>query len=156
MVTKSILDICNMLCILVSLTSLSFSQNNNSFEKFSTEQGLSQNSIVRILQDSRGFLWICTFDGLNRYDGYQLKIFRNITGDSTSLSNNKIVSICEDYRGNIWIGTYGGELNKYPMQNNFVEQILLSSEYNNIRDEECYNIRNIISQLTRFQRTINE
>jgi ligand-binding sensor domain-containing protein len=145
-----------MLCILVSLTSLSFSQNNNSFEKFSTEQGLSQNSIVRILQDSRGFLWICTFDGLNRYDGYQLKIFRNITGDSTSLSNNKIVSICEDYRGNIWIGTYGGGLNKLPMQNNFIEQILLSSEYNNIRDEECYNIRNIISQLTRFQRTINE
>ena len=86
----------------------------------------------------------------------QLKIFRNITGDSTSLSNNKIVSICEDYRGNIWIGTYGGGLNKLPMQNNFIEQILLSSEYNNIRDEECYNIRNIISQLTRFQRTINE
>ncbi|MEE9571612.1 MAG: two-component regulator propeller domain-containing protein, partial [Candidatus Neomarinimicrobiota bacterium] len=102
-----------MLFIIAFLTSPSFSQNNTSFEKFSTEQGLSQNSILHILQDSCGFLWVCTFDGLNRYDGYQFKIFRNIPGDSTSLSNNKILSICEDKRGDIWIGTYGGGLNKY-------------------------------------------
>ena len=144
MMAKSILDFYKKLYVLVFLTSLTFSQNNASFEKFSTEQGLSQNSIVRMLQDSRGFLWICTFDGLNRYDGYQFKIFRHIPGDSTSLSNNKILSICEDESGDIWIGTYGGGLNKLLMQNNFVEQILLSSEYNNIRYEECYNIRNII------------
>ena len=109
MMVKSILDNCKKLFVLVFLTSTSFSQNNTSFEKFSTEQGLSQNSIMRILQDSRGFLWICTINGLNRYDGYQFKIFRNIPGDSTSLSNNKILSICEDKSGNIWIGTYGGE-----------------------------------------------
>ncbi len=144
MMAKSILDIYKKLYALVFLITLSFSQNNTRFEKFSTEQGLSQNSIMRLLQDSRGILWIGTFDGLNRYDGYQFKIFRNIPGDSTSLSNNKILSICEDKSGNIWIGTYGGELNKLPMQNNFVKQILLSSEYNNIRDEKCYNIRNII------------
>ena len=76
MMNKSILNICNKLYTIVFLTSLTFSHNNTSFEKFSTEQGLSQNSIVRVLQDSRGFLWICTFDGLNRYDGYQFKIFR--------------------------------------------------------------------------------
>ncbi len=115
MVTKSILDICKKLYILAFLTSLSFSQSNISFEKFSTEQGLSQNSIMRILQDSRGFLWICTYDGLNRYDGYQFNIFRNIPGDSTSLSNNRILSICEDKSGDIWIGTYGGGLNKLLM-----------------------------------------
>jgi ligand-binding sensor domain-containing protein len=148
MMAKSILHICKKLHTIVFLTSLTFSQNNTSFEKFSTELGLSQNSIVRILQDSRGFLWLCTFDGLNRYDGYQFKIFKNIPGDSTSLSNNKILSICEDNSGNIWIGTYGGRLNKLQLQNNFVEQILLSSEYNNIRDEECYNIKKIIYQLT--------
>ncbi len=144
MMAKSILDIYKKLYALVFLITLSFSQNNTRFEKFSTEQGLSQNSIMRLLQDSRGILWIGTFDGLNRYDGYQFKIFRNIPGDSTSLSNNKILSICEDKSGNIWIGTYGGELNKLPMQNNFVKQILLSSEYNNIRYEECFKIRNII------------
>ena len=110
--TKSILGYCKKLFALAFLTSLSFSQNNTTFEKFSTEQGLSQNSIMRILQDSRGFLWICTLDGLNRYDGYQFKIFRNIPGDSTSLSNNKIVSICENKSGNIWIGTYGGGINR--------------------------------------------
>ena len=113
MVTKSLLNICKKLYVLVFLTSLIYSQNNISFEKFSPEQGLSQNSIVRIFQDSRGFLWFGTFDGLNRYDGYQFKIFRNIPGDSTSLSNNGILSICEDNSGNIWIGTFGGGLNKY-------------------------------------------
>jgi ligand-binding sensor domain-containing protein len=107
--TKSILGYCKKLFALVFLTSLSFAQNNTTFEKFSTEQGLSQNSIMRILKDNRGFLWISTLNRLNRYDGYQFKIFRNIPGDSTSLSNNKILSICEDKSGNIWIGTYGGE-----------------------------------------------
>jgi len=113
MIAKSILDIFKLLIILAFLTFQSYSQNNTGFEIFSTEEGLSQNSIVRIFQDSRGFLWFGTFDGLNRYDGYQFKIFRNIVGDSTSISNNKIVSICEDNEGNIWIGTYGGGLNKY-------------------------------------------
>ncbi len=113
MTAKLILDICKKLLVFFFFTSLSFSQNNTGFEKFSTEQGLSQNSIVRIFQDSRGFLWFGTFDGLNRYDGYQFKIFKNIPGDSTSLSNNGIFSICEDNNGNIWIGTYGGGLNKY-------------------------------------------
>jgi ligand-binding sensor domain-containing protein len=81
MVTQSILDIYKPLIILAFLTYQSFSQNAPDFEKFSTEQGLSQNSIVRIFQDSRGFLWFGTFEGLNRYDGYQFKIFRNIVGD---------------------------------------------------------------------------
>ncbi|MBT8386863.1 MAG: hypothetical protein KJO12_05580, partial [Ignavibacteria bacterium] len=93
---KLIIDICKKFYVFIFLISLSYSQINTSFEKFSTEQGLSQNSIMRILQDSRGFLWICTYDGLNRYDGYQFKIFKNIPGDSTSISNNKILSICED------------------------------------------------------------
>lgn len=113
MLAKCKLAILKKIIFTVFLVTISFPQNDIDFEKFSTEQGLSQNSIMRILQDSRGFLWICTQNGLNRYDGYQFKTFRNISTDSTSLSNNKILSICEDKKGAIWIGTYGGGLNKY-------------------------------------------
>ena len=135
MMVKSILDNCKKLFVLVFLTSTSFSQNNTSFEKFSTEQGLSQNSIMRILQDSRGFLWFGTFDGLNRYDGYQFKIFRNIPGDSTSLSNNNILSICEDNSSNIWIGTMGGGLNKYNRdKDNFIHYSQVTDDSTSISD----------------------
>ncbi|MFC2094659.1 two-component regulator propeller domain-containing protein, partial [Bacteroidota bacterium] len=65
-----------MLFTLALLTSLSISQNNTMFEKFSTEHGLLQNSIMHMVQDSRGFLWFCTLDGLIGHDGYQFKIFR--------------------------------------------------------------------------------
>ena len=117
-------------CVFLTLQMhiISFAQSDVNFERISTEQGLSQNSIVRIFQDSRGFLWLCTFDGLNRYDGYQFKIFRNISDDSTSLSNNKVLSICEDYQGNIWIGTYGGGLNKFERAKETFKRYLQSNQ----------------------------
>ncbi len=72
------------------------------------QEGLSQSRILCILEDSRGFMWFGTADGLNRYDGYDFKIFRNIVNDSTSLSNNYISTLIEDDDGNIWIGTKDG------------------------------------------------
>ena len=78
------------------------------FERFSLEEGLSVSAIVSLVQDSKGFLWIATEDGLNRYDGYNFKIFRNIPDDSTSLCNNRTWSIIEDSQGILWIGTNGG------------------------------------------------
>ncbi|NIV36509.1 MAG: hypothetical protein GWN58_45870, partial [Anaerolineae bacterium] len=56
------------------------------FEHLSLEQGLSQSSVFCMLQDSRGFLWICTQDGLNKYDGYGVTVYRPIPGDAQSLS----------------------------------------------------------------------
>ena len=52
-------------------------------------------------------------DGLNRYDGYEIKVYRNNPDDSTSISNNTIWSLSEDHFGYLWIGTKGGKLNKY-------------------------------------------
>ena len=66
-----------------------------------------------MLQDSKGFLWIGTADGLNRYDGYQFKIFRNIPSELNSISNSQVLSILEDKTGTLWIGTDGGGLNKF-------------------------------------------
>ncbi|WPU96109.1 two-component regulator propeller domain-containing protein [Mucilaginibacter sabulilitoris] len=72
------------------------------------DQGLSNNSVRCIYQDHKGFLWFGTYDGLNRYDGYSFKIFRNKFKDTGSLINNYIFSITEDEQSNMWIGTHGG------------------------------------------------
>lgn len=73
------------------------------FEIISTEHGLSSSTVRCIFEDSRGFLWIGTLDGLNRYDSHGFKIFRNNPYDSTSLLNDQIVSVDEDYDGQLWI-----------------------------------------------------
>lgn len=83
------------------------------FEQITTQDGLSQSTINDILQDSRGFLWFATEDGLNRYDGYEFKVYRNDPYDQFSISSNQISSILEDRDGSIWVGTKGGGLNKF-------------------------------------------
>ena len=84
---------------------------NPLIKQFTIEEGLSHNRINCIYQDSYGYLWIGTNDGLNRYDGYKFEIYRNSNDDNASLSNNMISSITEDAEGNIWVGTQKG-LNK--------------------------------------------
>ena len=83
------------------------------FEHLSLEQGLSQSVINVIFQDSKGFLWFGTEDGLNRYDGYNFKIYRPEADNETSLSNSWITSITEDKNGFVWIGTRQGGLNRF-------------------------------------------
>ncbi|MBX2922544.1 MAG: response regulator [Chitinophagaceae bacterium] len=72
------------------------------------DQGLSNNSITSICQDHNGFMWLGTYDGLNRYDGYEFKIYRKQPGDSNSLNYNRITSIAEDQQYRLWIGTMEG------------------------------------------------
>ena len=82
------------------------------FHKLNNDDGLSQGTINAIAQDNMGFIWIGTNDGLNRYDGYDIKTFRNIPGDTNSISSNEINAILCDNNGNIWIGTSQG-LNRF-------------------------------------------
>lgn len=72
------------------------------------EHGLSNNAVTSIYQDRYGFMWFGTYDGLNRYDGYSFKVFKNRLSDSTSLINNRILAIYEGYDKNLWIGTAQG------------------------------------------------
>lgn len=78
------------------------------FEYFTTEDGLSQNTITSILCDSKGFLWIGTMNGLNKFDGYDFKILQNTIVKPGALTNNRIVSIWEDKQQFIWFETYDG------------------------------------------------
>ncbi len=83
------------------------------FERLSIEQGLSQSKVFSILQDHRGFIWIGTQDGLNKYDAYSFTVYRHRIEDSASLSDNYVWSLFEDHTGTLWIGTNGGGLNRY-------------------------------------------
>jgi ligand-binding sensor domain-containing protein/signal transduction histidine kinase/AraC-like DNA-binding protein len=83
-----------------------------SFRHIAYEQGLSNATVEAIFQDNRGFIWIGTRDGLNRYDGNEMITFRNNPGDSTSLSDNYIRCIAEDREHALWIGTSDG-LNRF-------------------------------------------
>ncbi len=83
-------------------------QDHFSFNYLQREQGLSNISVRCIFQDSRGFMWFGTFDGLNRYDGYEFRVFRNKFNDAGSLPHNYINTISEDSRHRLWIGTPQG------------------------------------------------
>src|SRR6266498_1796301 len=83
------------------------------FEHLTIENGLSQNAGLAIFQDSKGYLWIGSQDGLNRYDGYNFKIFKHDPDDPKSISNNSILAIAQDKDGYLWIGTWGGGLNRF-------------------------------------------
>ncbi|SFC00711.1 Two component regulator propeller [Parapedobacter composti] len=90
------------------------------FKHFTSANGLSQRSVMAILQDKKGYLWFGTRDGLNRFDGNKFIVYRHYSTDSTSLSNNNIHVIYEDSYGNLWVGTHIG-LNKYnPKTDNFI------------------------------------
>jgi len=86
---------------------LSAQINTIKFEHFSSNEGLSYN-VKCIQQDTLGFLWVGTLNGLNRYDGMQFIQYFHDPQDSTSLSHNNITKLYEDRKGNLWIGTEEG------------------------------------------------
>ncbi len=123
-------------------------KNTIKFDRTSVDQGLSQNSVLCILQDRKGFMWFGTWDGLNRYDGYSFTVFGNEPENPRSLSNNAVMSLYEDRAGVLWVGTFGGGLNRFDreteqfvryqhraddpgsLSNNFVKEI--SEDHDNV------------------------
>jgi len=101
------------LTIFFSFYSVFVYTQNISFKHLTTDNGLSSNKINDIIQDKTGFIWFGTDDGLNRYDGYEVKVYRNNPDDKSSLSENIIWALWEDHAGNLWIGNKTGGLNKY-------------------------------------------
>jgi len=83
------------------------------FDFVSIEQGLSQSVVTAIAQDSKGFLWLGTQDGLNRYDGYKFVVYKQDPGDPNSLSANIINALLVDRSGVLWVGTNGGGLDRF-------------------------------------------
>jgi len=107
-------------------------------ELFTIENGLSQTGINRIILDSKGYLWIGTQDGLDRYDGYGFQIFRHQPSDSNSICDNYIRYLCEDHNGYLWLATNNG-LSQYNPQTGIFKNFYNDpSDPNSISDNSLY------------------
>lgn len=145
---------CFFFCILLfqMLLQAAFAQHLNSipedfkFQHFTSANGLSQRSVMAIVQDKKGYLWFGTRDGLNKFDGNKFIIYRHDLNDPNSLSNNNIHAIYEDFTGNLWVGTQNG-LNRYnPAEDNFIRY----KSGNNSNDLTG----NIISDITNINKEV--
>ncbi|CAM2077489.1 MAG: sensor histidine kinase [uncultured Clostridium sp.] len=101
--------------------------NNINFNSMTIDDGLSQSLAEYIYQDSYGYIWIGTSDGLNRYNGNEFKIYKNSKNDKNTISNNAITSLVEDTNKNLWIGTYSG-LNKMNLLTGDITRYLISED----------------------------
>ncbi len=102
-----------LLIILLLITNSIFAERDDlRFFGYGTSDGISVGKVRKVFQDSKGFIWLATEDGLNRFDGYNFEVFRNNQNDSTSISSNKIWDITEDNQNRLWIAT-GYGLNSY-------------------------------------------
>src|SRR5260221_5284069 len=83
------------------------------FEHLSMAQGLSESNVTSIAQDSQGFMWFATYEGLNRYDGYNFVVFRNDPFDTASLSSNILQKNLMSRDGTLWVATREEGLNRF-------------------------------------------
>ena len=89
---------------------------------------LSQPTVKEIYQDSQGFLWILTQEGLNRYDGKETRVFRSDIDSSNAISNDNLTGVAEDEEGNLWFGTNGGGLNRFIAETETFETLRKGSD----------------------------
>ena len=90
------------------------------FQRYTTEDGLSQSSVVTIFQDDEGFLWFGTYAGLNRFDGYNFIVYAHSLNDSNSISESHVRSICQDTSGVLFVATMNGLNRFFTHTNEFV------------------------------------
>ncbi|WP_137175894.1 two-component regulator propeller domain-containing protein [Massilia sp. HP4] len=102
-------------------------QRSLRFERLSVDDGLSQHSVINILQDRQGFIWFGTQAGLHRFDGYRLTVYRNDTNDPGSLPDNYVSASYEDPDGYLWFGTKGGLARYDPASGRFQRHALLDA-----------------------------
>ena len=122
-------------CVLYSLNS--FSANDIYFSKIGIEQGLSQLSVQSIYQDELGAMWFATREGLNRYNGNAMDVFRPVPNDSNSLGENLILHVCGDKNGHIFIHTQNG-INEFNLRT-----AVMRSIQRKFTDGIAYGIQNL-------------
>lgn len=91
------------------------------------EQGLPSPAVTRILKDRDGFMWFGTQDGLAKYDGHSMRVFRHQTDDPGSLSDNVIIDLAQDTSGSIWVATENG-LNRLDPRTHQIERFMGGSD----------------------------
>ena len=110
---KRMLILLSLLYLGIRITSVQAQVYSIRFDHLNGNDGLSQSTISSILQDSKGYMWFGTRNGLNKFDGYRFTIYKTVPTDQNSLSDNWITSVCEDRSSDLWIGTINKGLNRY-------------------------------------------
>ncbi len=148
--TKRILSILFTFWISIQVSCFAiplFSEKTRPIETFTNLNGLSHNNVHCVFQDSKGFIWIGTSAGLNRYDGKNFRVFKNDPQNPKTISSNNIYGICEDKNQNIWVATeygfnqitrdtyecnryYLDTINDFSFDNNLIQNIFCDSEGN--------------------------
>ncbi|MEN0048424.1 MAG: two-component regulator propeller domain-containing protein [Bacteroidota bacterium] len=114
MIIKSFVRYYFLFCFILFTNIVLQAQGNQVlFDHITAEDGLSEAVINCIFQDSKGFMWFGTNDGLNRYDGYNFTVFKPSPDEEDAINSNLIYAITEDHNGHIWIGTTGAGLNRF-------------------------------------------
>ena len=137
LVYKSIIIVVN--CFTIWGQEIIPNLNDLSFKHISSKDGLSQRSITDILQDDKGYLWFGTRDGLNKYDGDKITVYRHNSEDTTSLNHSWIKYLFQDTKNNIWIGTREG-LSRYHPQSDAFVQYKTNKGSKKILDSEVWSI----------------
>lgn len=110
------------------------------FENITNEQGITDRVVNAIIQDTQGFIWIASIDGLTRYDGYNAVVYRHKNNDIHSLSDNEVYALCTDGDGNLWIGTRNG-LNRYDaVYDRFDSFLHDSTDKNSLASNEIFSL----------------
>jgi diguanylate cyclase (GGDEF)-like protein len=109
--TPSITTFC--LAVLAAAGPLAADSRPVRFQRLSLDEGLSQTTVLSILQDRRGFMWFGTEDGLNRFDGAQVTVYARDASDPESLPNNVVWALAEGPEGDVWVGTEGGGIARW-------------------------------------------
>jgi len=125
---------CGLLLACLCSAALAGAPRSLRFERIGLEEGLSQESVLAILQDRAGFMWFGTQAGLNRFDGYRNQVFRNDPNDPSSLADNYVQAAYEDGQGRLWFGTRGGLVRFDPVTRAFVRHPLLAGGERNARN----------------------
>ena len=123
MIRKSL----SIIFLILSVLTL-YAEKTNYLYSFNSDlnEGISQLSVMTIYQDSRGYLWFATKNGLNRFNGKEYKIYHREDGNEQSLSNNSVTSITEDQEGYLWVGTNNG-LNRIDLNTNEIKRYNLET-----------------------------
>lgn len=103
-----------LVLILIAVSQYAKAQNLY-FKNLVVENGLSQEDVSSIVQDSYGYIWIGTYDGLNRFDGRTIETFHKRTSTPASLPDNRISALAEDHQKRLWIGTQAGFFSYYSL-----------------------------------------
>jgi len=129
-----------IVAVIILNISLPAQETEMMLSHFTSEDGLSLSGVTQVFQDSRGFIWLGTYNGLNRFDGYNFKIYLPETGNPKSISSFKITAILEDNNGDLWIGTNYG-LNRYNWKSEeFTRYFNDSDNPHSISHNEIYSI----------------